>query len=71
MAKTTKFLKHDGKVLRFYCAMVDREDAREPPLDGQAYVMQFFLADDSVSVSQVRAANSGREQFPTLLKRQS
>lgn len=65
VAGTQKFLRNDGKVLRFYCTWSD------PKLLGekQAYILHYFLADDSIEVLVVQQPNSGRDPFPALLKR--
>jgi len=62
---TQKFLRNDGKVLRFYATWSD------PKLFGekQAYIIHYFLADDTVEVLEVQQPNSGRDPFPALLKR--
>lgn len=62
---TQKFLRNDGKVLRFYAIWSD------PNLFGekQAFVVHFFLADDTVEVLEVQQPNSGRDPFPALIKR--
>ncbi len=62
---TQKFLRNDGKVLRFYATWSD------PKLLGekQAYILHYFLADDTVEVLEVQQPNSGRDPFPALLKR--
>jgi hypothetical protein len=62
---TQKFLRNDGKVLRFYATWSD------PNLFGekQAFIVHFFLADDTVEVLEVQQPNSGRDPFPALLKR--
>lgn len=60
-----QFLKNDGKVLRFYSYWDDhtRYGMR------QYQVIQYFLADDSVQISDQYQRNSGRDPFPTLFKR--
>lgn len=34
------------------------------------YTLNYFLADDSVEVKEIRFQNSGRDPFPLLLSRQ-
>jgi len=34
------------------------------------YIVHYFLADDTVEVQEVSIPNSGRDPFPSLLKRQ-
>lgn len=66
IAATQKFLKNDGKVLRFYCVWTDTKMYGEQ----RPYIIHYFLADDTVEVLEVRQANSGRDPFSSLLKRQ-
>lgn len=61
-----KFLKNDGKVLRFYAQWNDSTLYGEK----KPYVIHFFLADNTVEVQEVGVPNSGRDPFPSLLKRQ-
>jgi len=63
----TKYLANDRKVLRFYCTW----DERSPDgiVDKRPFIVQFFLADDTVEVLEVKQPNSGRDNFPKLLKR--
>jgi len=63
---TKRFLVNDGKVLRFFCRWDDLTMYGETML----YVLHYFLADGTVEVNEVREANSGRDHFPSLLKRQ-
>lgn len=63
---TQKFLKNDGKVLRFYCVWSDNKMYGEQ----SPYILHYFLADDTVEVVEVRQPNSGRDPFSCLLKRQ-
>lgn len=53
-----QFLENDRKVLRFYI------------FSGEDFVMNYFLADDTVEVREVKKVNSGKYPFPILLKRQ-
>lgn len=63
---TQKFLKNDGKVLRFYCTWNDTNMYGEK----RPYIVHYFLADDTVEVLEILQPNSGRDTFPALLKRQ-
>lgn len=63
---TQKFLKNDGKVLRFYCVWADNKMYGEQ----RPYILHYFLADDTVECLEVRQPNSGRDPFSSLLKRQ-
>lgn len=63
---TQKFLKNDGRVLRFFCTWEDGKMYGEK----RPYILHYFLADDTVEVLEIQQANSGRDPFPALLKRQ-
>lgn len=54
-----QFLDNDRKVLRFYSTC-----------DDLTYVIHYFTADDTIEVREVHFQNSGRDNFPLLLKRQ-
>jgi hypothetical protein len=60
-----QFLKNDGKVLRFYSYWDDHTRYGQR----QYQVIQYFLADDSVQISDQYQRNSGRDPFPTMFKR--
>jgi len=65
LEKIKKFLANDRKVLKFWCVWDD------PSLYGEKrkYIMHYFLADDTIEVSEIHQANSGRDAFPQLLSR--
>jgi hypothetical protein len=63
---TQKFLRNDRKVLRFYCLWNDESMFGEK----RPYILHYFLADDTVEVLEVKDQNSGRDPFPSLLRRQ-
>jgi hypothetical protein len=63
---TQKFLQNDGRVLRFYAQWNDEKMYGEV----RPYIVHYFLADDTVEVNEVSIPNSGRDAFPSLLKRQ-
>ena len=63
---TQKFLQNDGRVLRFYAQWDDDKMYGEI----RPYIVHYFLADDSIEVQEVAIPNSGRDPFPSLLKRQ-
>lgn len=65
IAKTQQFLANDRKVLRFYIRHNDKTLYGEP----RAFVMQYYLADDTVSIGEVKDQNNSRDHFATLLKR--
>lgn len=60
-----QFLKNDRKVLRFYCYWDDhtRYGTR------QYQCITYYLADDSVQISDLYGRNSGRDPFPINFKR--
>ena len=53
-----QFLNLDRQVLRFYVFS-------EIP-----YIMHYYLADDTMEIREINYANSGKDPFPLLLKRQ-
>jgi EF-hand domain-containing protein 1 len=53
-----QFLNLDRKVLRFYV------------WSDIPYIMHYFLADDTMEVREINYANSGKDPFPLLLRRQ-
>eukprot|EP01006_Ploeotia_vitrea_P053971 TRINITY_DN67834_c7_g14_i1.p1 TRINITY_DN67834_c7_g14~~TRINITY_DN67834_c7_g14_i1.p1 ORF type:complete len:759 (-),score=100.08 TRINITY_DN67834_c7_g14_i1:1110-3386(-) len=67
IAGTKQFLANDKKVLRFYCRWDDR-----PSLYGDVrlFTIQYFLADDTMEISETNPPNSGRDPFPSFVKRQ-
>ena len=65
--KLRKFLTNDRKVLRFEG---EWDDTSSVYGDRNAYILQVYLADDTIDVREVKVANSGKEPFPSLLARQ-
>lgn len=65
--KTKQFLLMDRKVLRFYCVWDDR-DMMYGEL--RPFIMHYYLVDDTLEIRETRAANTGRDPFPLLLRRQ-
>jgi hypothetical protein len=61
----TQFLENDCKVLRLYAYWDD------PTLYGaRTYAkVHFFLADNTMEVNEMHSRNSGRDNYPNLLKR--
>jgi len=53
-----QFLNLDRKVLRYYV------------FSQIPYIMHYFLADDTMEVREINYANSGKDPFPLLLRRQ-
>lgn len=64
--KLQKFLSHDRKVLRFFSIW---DDSGKLFGDKRPFIVHYFLADDTVEVLEVAEPNSGRDPFPTLMKR--
>lgn len=62
-----KFLTLDRVVLRFYAIWDDREQ-----LYGEVrkFIVHFYMADDTLEIREVHAANNGRDPFPVLISRQ-
>lgn len=60
-----KYLANDRQVLSFNIIWDDQT------LEGGTnyYVLNFFLADDSVEVKEIRKHNSGKDPFPLMLNR--
>lgn len=54
-----QFLDNDRKVLRFYTVS-----------DDEPYVVHYYLADDTIEIREVNFANSGKDEFALLLRRQ-
>ena len=65
-AATRQFLKYDQDMLRFSLIWDNTEALFGDKID---YTMCYFLADDTVQIQQSRRSNTGREEFPTLFKR--
>jgi EF-hand domain-containing protein 1 len=59
VASQKQFLDHDRKVLRFFCISEDLP-----------FIVNYFLADDTVEIREVHHPNDGRDSFPLLLRRQ-
>jgi hypothetical protein len=61
-----KFLENDRKVLSFDILWQDKS------YDGgdKYYKLDFFLSDNSAEVKEINAANSGKDPFPKMLRRQ-
>jgi len=65
--RKAQFLQNDRRVLSFEC---EYDDTRNLYGDMMYYTLNYFLADDTVEIKEKRSANSGRDPFPLLLKRQ-
>uniref|UniRef100_A0A4X2L023 EF-hand domain containing 1 n=1 Tax=Vombatus ursinus TaxID=29139 RepID=A0A4X2L023_VOMUR len=62
-----QFLTFDKKVLRFYSIWDDTDSMFG---ESRAYIIHYYLADDTVEVREVHERNDGRDPFPVLVKRQ-
>lgn len=60
-----KYLENDRKVLSFNVYWNDTS------LEGglNFYILNLFLADDTMEIKEVRTNNSGKDPFPLLLNR--
>jgi hypothetical protein len=59
------FIDNDGKVLSFDVVWEDTAYEGEP----RHYTLNYFLSDSTVEVKELRQTNSGRDNFPMLLRR--
>jgi len=66
IAATKRFLSHDRQVLRFHCCWDDRDTLYG---DLRLFTLNYFLSDDSVEVAEDNPPNSGRDPFPSFVKR--
>ena len=53
-----QFLDNDRKVLRFFTICDDLQ-----------YVINYYLADDTIEIHDVHYPNDGRDQFNRVLRR--
>jgi EF-hand domain-containing protein 1 len=65
--KLKQFLEMDRKVLRFYATWDDR---KSPHGQIRPFIIQYYLADDTVEVREVHKPNDGLDPFPVLIRRQ-
>lgn len=65
--KLAKYLRHDREVLNFDALWDNRGS-----VFGEVRLMSihFFLSDDTVELVEILPTNSGRDPFPTFLRRQ-
>ncbi len=61
-----KYITNDRKVLSFQALWQD--DTLEGGFN--YFTLNYYLADDTVEVKEVRFQNSGKDPFPLLLKKQ-
>lgn len=60
-----QFLENDRKVLNFNILWFDEKyDKEEKP-----YIMNFYLADNTVEVREIKVNNSGKDPYPYLLRK--
>ncbi|CAL8318026.1 unnamed protein product [Merluccius merluccius] len=62
-----QFLTLDRKVLRFF-ALWDNTDTLYK--ETRPVTIQYYLVDDTVEIREVHQANSGRDPFPVVMRRQ-
>jgi len=60
-----QYLSNDRKVLSF--SVFWQDNTLEGGLN--YYILNFFLADDTMEVKEIRRHNSGKDPFPLLLNR--
>ena len=60
-----KYLENDRKVLSFSIVWDDET------LEGQKnyYTLNYYLADDTIELKEIRKPNSGKDPFPLMLNR--
>eukprot|EP00163_Fabomonas_tropica_P034786 TRINITY_DN9832_c0_g2_i1.p1 TRINITY_DN9832_c0_g2~~TRINITY_DN9832_c0_g2_i1.p1 ORF type:complete len:713 (-),score=250.44 TRINITY_DN9832_c0_g2_i1:235-2373(-) len=61
-----QFLAHDGETLHFYCRWDDSDQLYGEP---RKFLLQYFLADDTVEVNEIYKPNSGYSNFPKFFRR--
>lgn len=59
-----QFLENDRKVLNFKILWNDEGEKEEKP-----YIMNFYLADNTVEIREIKVNNSGKDPFPYLLRK--
>jgi len=64
VASQKQFLDNDRRVLRFY-TRCDGGTGEYLP-----YIVNYYLADDTIQINEVHAPNDGRDSFAVLLRRQ-
>jgi hypothetical protein len=66
MLKLRQFLANDGHVLRFYALWDDRDRAFG---DLRRFILNYYLADDTMEVRETLSSNDGRDPFPSFVRR--
>lgn len=69
-SKGRQFFVHDRNVLRFFATSEQAGLGGGDTRSTRAFILHYFLADDTVEVLEVLQRNSGRDPFPKLLRRQ-
>lgn len=60
-----QFLENDRKVLNFNILWYDEKyDKEEKP-----YIMNYYLADNTVEIREIKVNNSGKDPYPYLLRK--
>ena len=59
-----QFLENDRKVLRFDISWYDPYDKEE-----KFYKLHFYLADNQIEIREIKVNNSGKDNFPKLLRK--
>lgn len=62
-----RFQQFNRKVLRFFCQWDDRENLHG---ENRTFTLHYFMEDQTMEIFETRGANSGRDGFSRLLKRQ-
>lgn len=61
-----RFFELDGKVLEFQCIWDDRNRLYG---EYRHFILQYFLSNDKIKVSEKLKENSGRDPFPVFIKK--
>ena len=59
-----QFLENDRKVLRYDISWYDPYDKEE-----KYYKLHFYLADNQIEICEIKVNNSGKDDFPKLLRK--
>lgn len=54
-----QFFENDRKVLKFFAEF-----------ENSPYIIHYYLSNDSLEVCQVNVPNSGKDAFPTMVRKQ-
>ena len=64
--KNSNFFENDRKVLRFFGTW---DDTTSLFGDQRAFILHYYLSNDTIEVLELQKRNSGRDPFPLLLHR--